>query len=72
MTTVAVVVFLYSPATLPAAVAILNLEDAGLIAPAAAIGMMIFYTNAGVRLLHGLLSQQIDARWQRWRSQQGA
>ena len=52
MTTVSAVVFLYSPETTLAAVAVLNMDDAGNIAPAAAMGMMIFYTTAVARLLH--------------------
>ena len=54
MTTVSAVVFLYSPDTTLASVAVLNMDDAGDIAPAAAMGMMIFYTNAIARILHGI------------------
>ncbi len=42
MTTVSAVVFLYATDTKLASVAILNMDDAGDIAPAAAMGMMIF------------------------------
>lgn len=68
MTTVSAVVFLYSPTTTLASVAVLNMDDAGDIAPAAAMGMMIFYTNAGARLLHALLSRRLLRRTQAWRS----
>lgn len=68
MTTVSAVVFLYSPETTLASVAVLNMDDAGDIAPAAAMGMVIFYTNATVRILHGLGSRLIYARTQSWRS----
>jgi len=51
MTTVSAVVFLYSPTTTLASVAVLNMDDAGDVAPAAAMGMMIFYTNAVARLI---------------------
>lgn len=68
MTTVSAVVFLYGPHTNLASVAVLNMDDAGDIAPAAAMGMMIFYTNATVRLLHGLLSKGILKKTQFWRS----
>ncbi|MEX0583590.1 MAG: putative 2-aminoethylphosphonate ABC transporter permease subunit, partial [Sneathiella sp.] len=44
MTTVSAVVFLYSTDTALASVAVLNMDDAGDIAPAAAMVMMIFYT----------------------------
>lgn len=50
MTTVSVVVFLYGPHTKLASVAVLNMDDAGDVAPAAAMGMMIFYINLAVRI----------------------
>ena len=68
MTTVSAVVFLYSPQTTLASVAVLNMDDAGDVAPAAAMGMMIFYTNLGVRILHGLLTRGINRRTQAWRT----
>ena len=61
------VIFLYSPHTTLASVAVLNMDDAGDIAPAAAMGMMIFYTAAGVKILHYLLSRGIESRTQAWR-----
>ncbi|MCH1522922.1 MAG: putative 2-aminoethylphosphonate ABC transporter permease subunit, partial [Arenicellales bacterium] len=64
MTTVSAVVFLYSPHTTLASVAVLNMDDAGDIAPAAAMGMMIFYTAASVKVLHYLLSRGIESRTQ--------
>ncbi len=67
MTTVSAVVFLYSPDTTLASVAVLNMDDAGDIAPAAAMGMMIFYTNATVRLLHALVTRGVLSRTQAWR-----
>lgn len=67
MTTVSAVVFLYSPHTTLASVAVLNMDDAGDIAPAAAMGMMIFYTAASVKILHYLLSRGIESRTQAWR-----
>ncbi|SEO12988.1 iron(III) transport system permease protein [Pseudorhodobacter antarcticus] len=67
MTTVSAVVFLYSTHTALASVAVLNMDDAGDIAPAAAMGMMIFYTNAGARLLHMLASRRILRKTQSWR-----
>jgi iron(III) transport system permease protein len=67
MTTVSAVVFLYSTHTALASVAVLNMDDAGDIAPAAAMGMMIFYTNAGARVLHMLASRQMLRRTQAWR-----
>jgi iron(III) transport system permease protein len=68
MTTVSAVVFLYSTKTALASVAVLNMDDAGTIAPAAAMGMMIFYTNAAARTLHALASRRIMRRTQAWRA----
>ena len=68
MTTVSAVVFLYSPDTTLASVAVLNMDDAGDIAPAAAMGMMIFYTNATARILHGIGGHYLRKRTQAWRT----
>jgi iron(III) transport system permease protein len=68
MTTVSAVVFLYSPDTALASVAVLNMDDAGDIAPAAAMGMMIFYTNAAARIFHLVASRGIYTRTQAWRT----
>ncbi|MAO56608.1 MAG: putative 2-aminoethylphosphonate ABC transporter permease subunit [Rhodospirillaceae bacterium] len=67
MTTVSAVVFLYSPDTALASVAILNMDDAGDVAPAAAMGMMIVGTAAAVRLVHAGLTRGILGRTQAWR-----
>jgi len=68
MTTVSAVVFLYSTHTQLASVAVLNMDDAGDVAPAAAMGMMIFYTNVVARLLHAGASRLLLARTQAWRA----
>ena len=68
MTTVSAVVFLYSTQTALASVAVLNMDDAGDVAPAAAMGMMIFYTNVVARLLHAGISRTMLARTQGWRA----
>ena len=67
MTTVSAVVFLYASDTKLASVAVLNMDDAGDIAPAAAMGMMIFYTNVIAKLVHAGLARGILARTQAWR-----
>ncbi len=67
MTTVSAVVFLYSSDTSLASVAVLNMDDAGDQSPAAAMGMMIVCTAAGVRLLHMILTRGIHSRTQAWR-----
>ncbi|MBI2468579.1 MAG: putative 2-aminoethylphosphonate ABC transporter permease subunit [Candidatus Rokubacteria bacterium] len=67
MTTVSAVVFLYSPDTTLASVAVLNMDDAGETASAAAMGMMIVYTSIVVRVLHALGTRGIARRTQAWR-----
>ena len=68
MTTVSAVVFLYSSTTTLSSIAVLNMDDAGDIAPAAAMGMMIFYTNVVVRVLHGWGADAVVRRLQTWRT----
>ena len=67
MTTVSAVVFLYAPHTALASIAVLNMDDAGEVASAAAMGMMIVYTSAAVRLGHMLLTRGLLARAPAWR-----
>ena len=67
LTTVSAVVFLYSKDTTLASVAVLNMDDAGDIAPAAAMAMMIFYTNVAARLIHLVISRVLLKRTQAWR-----
>ncbi len=68
MTTVSAVVFLYSTDTTLASVAVLNMDDQGELPFAAAMAMMIAYTCAGARILHGLLTRGIMRRTQAWRT----
>lgn len=67
MTTVSAVVFLYAPHTQLASVAVLNMDDAGDIAPAAAMAVLIFVTAALARGALALVGARIVARRQRWR-----
>ena len=69
MTTVSAVVFLYSPDTALASVAVLNMDDAGEQASAAAMGMMIVFTAGGARLLHAWRTRGLARRTQAWRKQ---
>lgn len=66
MVTVSAVIFLYSPALPLAAVAIVNMDDAGDIASAAAMSMLIVFTSIGVRILYGLATWGIQQRSQAW------
>lgn len=67
MTTVSAVVFLYSPETTLASVAVLAMDDAGDIAPAAAMATLIFATAAAGRLLIAWLDACMQKRTQHWR-----
>jgi len=67
MTTVSAVVFLYGPKTELASVSVLNMDDTGEIASAAAMAMMIFYTNVGARALHAALARWLERHTQAWR-----
>ena len=67
MTTVSGVVFIYGPKTELASISVLNMDDTGEIASAAAMAMMIFYTNVGARMLHLLLARRLEHRTQAWR-----
>jgi len=67
MTTVSAVVFLYGPQTELASISVLNMDDTGEIASAAAMAMMIFYTNVGARALHAGLARCLERRTQAWR-----
>ena len=68
MTTVSAVVFIYGTATQLASVSVLNMDDAGDIAPAAAMGMMIFYTNVLARLVHLCTAWFLDKKTGAWRA----
>lgn len=67
MTTVSALVFLYSPSTVLAAVAVLNMDDAGFIAPAAAMCTVIMASSATASIVLHLASRTLVARSQRWR-----
>ncbi len=71
MTTVSAVVFLYSPDTKLAAITVLNLDDVGDTAEAAAMSMVIVATSVTVRVAHGLLMRGLNARHSAWRTRSG-
>lgn len=66
MITVSAVVFLYTPATILTSVAILNVRDAGDIAEAAALSMIIFGTNIIVRLAYEVISKRVGRKTDAW------
>lgn len=67
MTTVSAVVFLYSPDTTMAAVAILDLEEAGDVGPAAAMASLIVLTSVLACLLYALFTRLLLKKTQAWR-----
>lgn len=67
LTTVSAVVFLYSPQTTLASIAVLNMDDAGDVAPAAAMAMTLFLTAVAVRVLYTVATQRLLSRSQAWR-----
>jgi iron(III) transport system permease protein len=61
------VVFLYSPETKVAAIAILNLDEAGEIGAAAAMALLIAAANTVATFGFMALSWWIDRRTQAWK-----
>jgi iron(III) transport system permease protein len=68
MTTISAVVFLYSPETKVASIAILNLDEAGEIGAAAAMAVLIGLTSAAATLLFMGLAWWINRRTQAWKA----
>ena len=67
MTTISAVVFLYSPETKVASIAILNLDEAGEIGAAAAMAVLIAAASTVATLLFMALSWVVDRRTQAWK-----
>ena len=67
MVTISAVVFLYSPDTKPASIAIIHLDEAGEIGPAAAMSTLIVVTSAVICLVYAAVTRLILARTQAWR-----
>ncbi|MFT5709282.1 MAG: iron(III) transport system permease protein [Oceanospirillaceae bacterium] len=68
LTTVSAVVFLYSADTTLASVAIMNMDEAGDTAPAAAMAVLLMGTAVGVKVLHWLFSWKLLNNTQAWRN----
>ncbi len=68
MTTISAAVFLYSPETKVASIAILNLDEAGEIGAAAAMAILIAAANAVATLLFMGLGWWVDRRTQAWKA----
>jgi iron(III) transport system permease protein len=71
MTTISAVVFLYSPETKVASIAILNLDEAGEMGAAAAMAVLIGLVSTLATLLFMLLGRIVNRRTQAWRVASG-
>jgi iron(III) transport system permease protein len=67
MVTISAVVFLYSPDTKLASIAIINLDEAGEIGPAAAMSTLIVATSATICLIYAAATRWLLGRTQAWR-----
>jgi putative 2-aminoethylphosphonate ABC transporter, permease protein len=67
MATVSAVVFLYSPDLQLASVAVVNMDDAGDSAPAAAMSVLIVFANIAAKTLFELASRWARRETDRWR-----
>jgi iron(III) transport system permease protein len=68
MTTISAVVFLYSPETKVASIAILNLDEAGEIGAAAAMAVLIGVASTVATLLFMALAWWVNRKTQAWRT----
>ena len=67
MVTISAVVFLYAPDTQLASVAILNLDDAGEIGPAAAMATLIVGASTTTCIVYAVVTRLLLTRTQAWR-----
>jgi iron(III) transport system permease protein len=68
MATVSAVIFLYTSENPIASVAVINMDDAGDTAPAAAMCMLIVLANVIVRSLAEFVSRRFKRKTQGWRA----
>ncbi|HWT17769.1 MAG TPA: putative 2-aminoethylphosphonate ABC transporter permease subunit [Variovorax sp.] len=68
MASLSCAIFLYTPDTILASVAIMHLDDAGDIGPAAALATLIVLTSIAVCVAYALLTRVLLARTQAWRT----
>lgn len=67
MTTVSAVIFLYSTETTLASVTIINMDEGGFTAVAAAMAVTIVATSAAVKIAHLIITRRLQRRTQAWR-----
>ena len=68
MASLSCAIFLYTPETILASVAIMHLDDAGDIGPAAALASLIVFTSTLVCIVYAVLTRVLLARTQAWRN----
>jgi len=68
MTTVSAVIFLFSADTKLASVTIINLDEYGFTAAAAAMAMVIVVTSGAVKLMQVIVTRRVERSTQAWRS----
>jgi iron(III) transport system permease protein len=68
MTTTSAVVFLNMPQMVPASVAIINMDETGLLANTAAMGVLIFLASGAFLLRHRQITFGLLRHTQIWRS----
>ncbi|MGE5703586.1 MAG: putative 2-aminoethylphosphonate ABC transporter permease subunit [Clostridia bacterium] len=68
MVTISAVVFLYSADFKLASVAIVNMDDAGDVAPAAAMSVLIVLTNIVIRIVYELVTRRLRKRTEAWQT----
>lgn len=67
MVTVSAVVFLYTAQSKPASIAILNMDDNGDYAAAAAMSILIFLINVAVRTIYEFVNAALAKKLNRWK-----
>lgn len=68
MATLSCVIFIYTPDTIVAAVAIMHLDEAGEIGQAAALASLIVLTSTVICLIYSLFTRFLLVRTQKWRN----
>lgn len=68
MVTVSAIVFLYTPANKPAAIAILNMDDNGDYASAAAMAILILLINIIVRIGYEIVNKVLEKKIEAWKN----
>ncbi len=68
MATLSCVVFIYTPDTILAVIAIMHLDESGEIGPASALACLIVLTSIVICLIYSLFTSVLLARTQKWRN----